>query len=141
MQLVSSTAPFVCIHDAARPFISYELVKNVMEEAWMHGAASAAVPIKFTIKEAGRDNFVTHTPERSRIWEVQTPQVIKQEWLQEGFKIAKENNITVTDDVSLVELLSYPVKLVEGTHSNLKITTPEDMLLAEQLYKTRHEFT
>ncbi len=124
----------VCIHDAARPFITDDLIRRVMASANEHGAATAAVPVKFTVKEADHTGFVMRTPDRSLMWEIQTPQVVRPGLLTLGFHKAFAENITVTDDVSLIEMIGHPVKLVEGGYMNLKITTPEDFDLATQLF-------
>lgn len=90
------------------------------------------VPLKFTVKESDGNAFVKNTPDRSRIWEIQTPQVIHQDLIRDGFAKAEELKASVTDDVSLVELLNKQVKIVEGSHRNLKITTLEDLVLANK---------
>ena len=133
LQVLQENTPFTCVHDSARPLITQEAVGEVFAAAREHGAATVGVPVKFTIKEVDRSHFVRNTPDRTTIWEIQTPQVMRTEWLKEGFDYANSNNITVTDDVSLVELLSYPVKLVNGGYHNLKITTTEDFALLEKL--------
>ena len=132
LQMVSPDSPLICIHDSARPNIKRQTVINALDAADQCGAAVVGMPVKFTIKECSHDQFVHHTPDRSRFWEIQTPQVIRPSLLKEGFIEALRNNLTVTDDVSLVELIHHPVKMVEGSHGNIKITTPEDMIIAEQ---------
>lgn len=127
-QAICSNPSLVCIHDAARPFITDALVRRTLLAANEYGAATAAMPVRFTVKESDAGQLVKHTPERSKIWEIQTPQVIQPHLLKEGFHLATKNNLTVSDDVSLVELLQKPVKLVEGCYSNIKITTPEDLV-------------
>ncbi len=123
----------VCIHDGARPFLTADIVERTAESAAKHGAAAAAMPVKFTIKECDQKNMVVHTPDRSKFWEVQTPQTIRYDLLKKGLKHASENALNVTDDVSLIEALGLPVQLVPGDYRNLKITTPEDLLIAENL--------
>lgn len=121
----------VCVHDGARPFITVPIVENVLAVAQEHGAATVGMPVKFTVKECDAHNIVTRTPNRSHLWEIQTPQAIRIDWLKRGFEKALAQNITVTDDVSLVELIGLPVHVVEASYRNLKITTPEDLLLAD----------
>lgn len=133
LQSMRSASPYVCIHDAARPFIDESLVRRVIQAGSQYGAATAAMPVKFTLKECDDSKFVKKTPDRSRLWEIQTPQVIRTSLLKQGFAYAQERNIEVTDDVSLVELLNHPVKLVEGSYKNLKITTPDDLAFSEYL--------
>lgn len=134
-QAACPKAELICIHDAARPFITEELVSEVVLAAYEVGAAAAAVPVKSTIKTVCSSGFVKQTLDRGNLWEIQTPQVIAPKLLAAGFKIAIEKGLTVTDDVSLVELLGLPVKLVSGLHCNIKITTPNDLLFADQFAK------
>jgi len=134
LQSVSPETELVCIHDSARPYITPEIVRRVLEAGILYGAATVGVLAKNTIKECNEFAFVKHTPDRSRIWEIQTPQVLRASLLREGFKQVHKKNLTVTDDVSIVEHMKYPVKLVEGDVRNLKITTQEDLLIAEQFF-------
>lgn len=131
LQALTHPSSLVCIHDTARPFINPKMIRHALSAAYQHGAAVVGMPIKFTLKESDSEGLVRKTLPRSKIWEIQTPQVIKKELLQSGFAIAKEKNLTVTDDVSLVELQNLPVQIVEGAYSNIKITTPEDLIIAE----------
>lgn len=133
LQSLTLGCRLVCIHDAVRPCITQDLVRRVLQAALEHGAATSGIPVKCTIKESDGQHFVRHTPDRSRLWEIQTPQAIQLDLLQQGFLKLQENGVTVTDDVSIVELLNLPVKLVEGCYTNLKITTLEDLTLAEHL--------
>lgn len=133
LQAIAFNSELICIHDAARPLITQNLVSKVLQAANEHGAATAGMPLKFTVKEHNGNEFVKTTLDRSLIWEIQTPQVIKIDLIKQGFKNIQQNNLTVTDDVSVIELLNLPVKLVQGSYSNLKITTPEDLALAEYL--------
>ncbi|MGZ3632746.1 MAG: 2-C-methyl-D-erythritol 4-phosphate cytidylyltransferase [Parachlamydiaceae bacterium] len=130
----------VCVHDTARPLITPSLVQDIANAAEIHGAATAAVPVKSTIKESNRLNQVTQTLDRSLLWEIQTPQIIRYPLLKQGFDYATKHNITVTDDASLAELIGAPVQLVTGAYQNIKITTPEDLLIAEA-YMTRNTST
>lgn len=129
----SPTSDLICVHDSARPFIDEAIVKRTLEAGHQNGAATTGMPIKFTVKERDHQNFVRSTPDRSMIWEIQTPQVIQRDLLLEGFRHAHKHNLTVTDDVSLVELLGKNVKLVEGSHTNLKVTVSEDLAIAVNL--------
>lgn len=141
LQAISSSSELVCIHDSARPFIDKLLVKRVLEAGYLHGAATVGMPVKFTLKEHDGSCMVKQTLNRSHIWEIQTPQVIRIPLIKQGFHHAQKHEITVTDDVSLVELLNHPVKLVEGSHMNIKITSPEDLLVAEGLLKDFYDKT
>lgn len=125
----------VCIHDSARPVINANIVKSVAKAAEISHAAVVGVPIKSTIKVCDHNQFVTSTPDRASLWEVQTPQIIRKNLLEEAFDHVHAKNLSVTDDVSMVELLGKPVQMVEGCYSNIKITTPEDMILIQELIK------
>ena len=127
----------ICIHDAARPFINNEIVLSTLKAGEEWGAATVGMPITFTIKKGTADNFVESTPDRNFIWEIQTPQVLHRTILAEGFAYAQKNDITVSDDVSLAELINKKVKLVEGSHMNFKLTTPKDLAIANVLLQQR----
>ncbi len=135
LQQVSPEFQWVCIHDAARPFITHEQIDRLIVEGIKTGAATLGMPVKWTIKRAKDDNFVEETLDRSKVWEIQTPQLVSKELLKKGFSIIK--NKEVTDDVSLIESLGEKVKLVNGCYSNLKITTPEDLTFATFLFEKK----
>jgi 2-C-methyl-D-erythritol 4-phosphate cytidylyltransferase len=132
-QMSDSKAKYICIHDGARPFVTDKIIYRTLGAAEETGAAAAGVPIKFTVKECHENGLVKKTLNRSNLWEIQTPQIIKPYLLKEGFEKVIEKSLTITDDVSLIELLPHPVKLAEGSYENIKITTPEDFVLAESL--------
>jgi len=123
------------IHDGARPFVTVNLVNRGLEAAKETGAAAAAVPATDTIKIAGNDMIVQGTPSRQNLWAVQTPQVFRFDIITEAYRRAKGD---VTDDASLVEQLGYRVKLFMGSYNNIKVTTPDDLALAELLWQ-KHE--
>jgi len=137
VEMSKGKCQFVAVHDSARPLVTIEEVCNVIVDAKEHGAAVLGVPCKATIKESEDGSFVQRTIERSRLWEVHTPQVIRIESLLKGFKKVADENLEVTDDVSVIEQLGEPVKLTRGEYTNLKITTPEDMDVAETILEER----
>ena len=124
---------FVIVHDGVRPFVTDEMIFSCLEAAADSGAAVAAVPVKDTIKITDRDGFVVDTPDRSQLWAVQTPQVFRTDLLIEAHRHAERKRIQLTDDAALVEQLGFKVKCVMGSYGNLKITTPEDLVVAETL--------
>jgi len=128
---------YVAVHDSARPLVTIEEICNVVNDAKEYGAAVLGVPCKATIKESDDGVLVQRTIQRSRLWEVHTPQVILIETLLKGFKKVADENLEVTDDVSIVEQLGEPVKLTRGEYTNLKITTPEDMDVATAILDDR----
>ena len=121
---------WVIIHDGARPLVTVELIERGLAAAEETGAAVAAVPVKDTIKVAGSDGIVGQTPPRHNLWAVQTPQVFRGDIISEAYRQVADD---VTDDASLVEKLGYRVKLYRGSYDNIKITTPEDLAVAEVL--------
>jgi 2-C-methyl-D-erythritol 4-phosphate cytidylyltransferase len=125
--------PLVCIHDMARPLINAQLIRQVVLTADKWEAAVVGVRMKSTIKICDETQFILETPKREALWEIQTPQVIRLNLLKEGFSYSHLHHLTVTDDASLVECLGKPVKVVEGSYSNIKVTTPEDLTLVKQL--------
>lgn len=133
LQHVSPHTDWVAIHDAARPFITTHLVQKLFDEGQGVGAASLAVPAKNTLKEAQKDQKVARTLDRSLVWEIQTPQLLKKDVLHAGFAYAHAHQTTVTDDVSLAEIIGHPVHLTLGCYQNIKLTTPEDWVFAEWL--------
>ena len=123
---------WVIVHDGARPLVTVDLIEQGLVEARETGAAVAAVPVTDTIKVMEDDRIVHQTPPRQNLWAVQTPQVFRIDIITEAYRKAKGE---VTDDASLVEQLGYKVKLYMGTYDNIKITTSDDLALAEILLK------
>nr|BAF98292.1 2-C-methyl-D-erythritol 4-phosphate cytidylyltransferase [Hevea brasiliensis] len=139
LQEVDLNSELVCVHDSARPLVSSADVKKVIEDAWINGAAVLGVPAKATIKEANSESFVVRTLDRKTLWEMQTPQVIKPDLLKKGFELVSRDGLEVTDDVSIVEHLKHPVYITEGSYTNIKVTTPDDLLLAERILNLNSE--
>ncbi|CAN6848417.1 hypothetical protein Bca4012_052065 [Brassica carinata] len=133
LQEIDANAELVCIHDSARPLVDTEDVEKVLKDGWTVGAAVLGVPAKATIKEVNADSLVVKTLDRKTLWEMQTPQVIKPELLKRGFELVKREGLEVTDDVSIVEYLKHPVYVTQGSYTNIKVTTPDDLLLAERI--------
>jgi len=132
LQQVSSDADVVAVHDSARPMITAADAAKCMLDGFTVGAAVLGVPVKPTIKEVDGDMTVIKTLNRSKLWEVQTPQCIKPDLLREGFRLVKEKGLEVTDDVSIIEAMGLPVKITSGSYTNIKVTTPDDMSVAEK---------
>jgi 2-C-methyl-D-erythritol 4-phosphate cytidylyltransferase len=131
LQAVPGDADYVVVHDGVRPFVTDEVILACLEGAARWGAAVAAVPVKDTIKITDEDGFVMETPDRRKLWTVQTPQAFRKNLLWEAHQHARQAQIQATDDAALVEQLGFKVKLVMGSYRNLKITTPEDLIIAE----------
>ena len=127
-----SHCDWVVIHDGARPLLTEDLIREGLKAAGETGAAVAAVPVTDTIKVAEGDRIVRQTPPRQNLWAVQTPQVFRINIITEAYQKATGE---VTDDASLVEQLGYRVKLYPGSYQNIKVTTPDDLALAEVLWQ------
>ena len=112
-------------------------IENVLEEGYRSGAATLATPVTDTIKIVDENGLIVSTPDRSTMWAVQTPQVFEKELYKRALKNAMENNISVTDDCSMVEALGETVHTVLGNYSNIKLTTPVDITIAEALLSKR----
>lgn len=121
---------YVLVHDGPRPFVTAELIERGLVAVRETGAAVPAMPVTDTVKEAGADGLVLRTLDRSRLWVVQTPQAFRYDLLRRAHR---EVTADVTDDASMLEALGLPVRVFEGSRTNLKITTPEDFRLAEAL--------
>ena len=119
---------WVIVHDGARPLLTRELIEKGLAEAQESGAAIAAVPVKETIKRVSPEGFVQETPRRDNLWIAQTPQVFDFDLL---VRAHEQINEEVSDDAMLVEKLGHKVKLYLGSYENIKVTTPEDLALAE----------
>lgn len=136
---------YVFIHDGARPMITKEILERAYACVKEQNACVVGMPVKDTIKIADKDGFIAQTPDRNLVWMIQTPQVFSYPLIKEAYdrliteeETLKEKGINITDDAMVVEtLMEYPVKLVEGSYENMKITTPEDLLVADKILQNR----
>lgn len=134
---------YVYIHDGARPFVTEEIIKDTYEAARAYGACVAGMPVKDTIKISDEEGFAVQTPNRKTVWAVQTPQVFEEDLiisayasLIEKLEELKAQGVEITDDAMVVETMTQSkVKLVKASYENIKITTPEDMNIAESFIK------
>ncbi len=126
----------VLVHDGARPLITTDLIERVAEAAWEHGAAVPAIPVRDTVKRVDGEQVV-ETLNRDELRAVQTPQGFRYELLVRAHEQARLDGFYGTDDATLVERLGHPVAVVPGSPENLKITTPEDLAMAEALLQWR----
>lgn len=136
LQSISDDSTLVAVHDAVRPFIRPALIIECCNIAKEFGGAVLGVPAKDTIKQVNEDNVIKATPDRSFLWQAQTPQVFQKELLLKAYKSALEANFIGTDDASLVERIGGEVQMVEGDRENLKITYPVDLKIAELILGT-----
>lgn len=137
LQALSDGPEIIVIHDGARPLVTLDLIDQSITEARNHGAAIVAVKAKDTIKQGDQQEMVDKTLNRALLWQVQTPQTFRYPVIMEAYQNALNSGLAGTDDASLVEALGNPVKLVQGSYENLKITTPEDLDIAEAILHKR----
>jgi 2-C-methyl-D-erythritol 4-phosphate cytidylyltransferase len=128
---VRADQEIIVVHDGVRPFITALLIERVVAAARRYGAVSVGVPVKDTVKEVNTEGWVEKTLSRQRLWLTQTPQAFHREILLAAYKKAEEDGVCATDDASLVERLGTPVRMIPGDEANIKLTTAEDMILAE----------
>lgn len=126
---------YVFIHDGARPFVTEEMIKRGKQSVLVYGACVLGMPSKDTVKIVNEDGIVASTPKRELVWNVQTPQIFSYAEIREAYQKAKQQGMQgITDDAMVMEQYgSLKVKLEEGSYDNIKITTPEDILLAEKI--------
>jgi 2-C-methyl-D-erythritol 4-phosphate cytidylyltransferase len=141
-RLRSVTAGFACIdadvdvvviHDGARPFVTPALIRAAIEAAIQHGSAVVAIPESDTLKRVSNEGTVIETVDRRNLWRAQTPQAFQRSILQRALAHAAQHNLDATDEASLVESLSWPVHILLGSMWNFKITSPDDLVVAELL--------
>jgi 2-C-methyl-D-erythritol 4-phosphate cytidylyltransferase len=135
LEKLDSDCEIVVIHDAARPLVSASLIDRCVDEASRVGAVVVGLPVKDTIKVVSEEHWVQATPARNSLWEIQTPQAFRKELIVQAHDRAFRQAIDATDDSTLVEQMGKPVLIVPGETTNIKITTPEDILLAEALLR------
>lgn len=131
LQEISDEVTLVGVHDAVRPFVRSGLITECCRVAEKYGGAVLGVPAKDTIKKVDKENVIKETPDRSFLWQAQTPQVFQKELLIKAYDAAMKANFIGTDDASLVERIGGRVQMVEGDRENLKITYPVDLKVAE----------
>lgn len=130
---VCGNCDYVFIHDGARPFVTGKIIDRCLENVKIHNACVVGMPVKDTIKIANDEGFIESTPLREKVWMIQTPQVFAYELIYQAYtKMLKNKASGITDDAMVVETFgNQKVKLVEGSYENIKITTPEDIKIAQ----------
>ncbi|MEN6469215.1 MAG: 2-C-methyl-D-erythritol 4-phosphate cytidylyltransferase [Smithella sp.] len=139
LRAIAMKCDVVMVHDGVRPFVTGEMIARVAAAAADTGAASIGVKAKDTIKETTDENRVTGTLPRHNLWQTQTPQAFQYELLCKAYEAAAGDNFYGTDDASLVERLGAEVRMIAGSYENIKITTPEDLMMAEALMKEKRK--
>jgi len=130
-------ASVVLVHDGVRPFVTAAMIKECVDLARKGECVAVGVPIKDTIKEVDGQGMVHQTLERSRLWAIQTPQAFPAKLLRKAYEEAYKHKVTATDDAALAERAGNKVRVIMGSYENIKITTPEDLVLAEEILKGR----
>ncbi len=130
---------FVLVHDGVRPFVPVSVIENCLKQAEKEGAAMAAVPVKDTLKAVSPEKEIEKTIDRSGVWQAQTPQAADVALLKKAFaEAAKDEGFIATDEAALLERINIPVHVVEGSEKNIKITRPEDLILARAILMESH---
>ncbi len=135
MAELSADSELVAVHDGARPCITPALISETIRSARQFGSGVAAVKITDTVKEVEKGMIITKTIDRTKLWRVQTPQTFKRDLLEKALTMVRKQKIMVTDEASAVELISKAVRLVPLSSSNIKITSPDDLVLAAALMR------
>ncbi len=134
--LMAAESDIVLIHDSARAFVSEEIIRRAIEGTRQYNACVIAVPSKDTVKIATAEGFVESTPRREQVWNIQTPQGFSYPLLKDAYERMMADHIQdgITDDAMVIErMTNVPVRLIEGDYNNIKITTPEDLILGEKI--------
>ena len=135
---VDREAPLIAIHDGARPFLTQQVLDEVLHQASVSGAAAPAIPVNDTVKRV-QNGIVQETVDRSALWAIQTPQVFQADLIRAAVEKAAADGAQITDDCSAVERLGVQVVLTAGDRQNIKVTTPFDMVLGEAILAQRGE--
>lgn len=133
------SADLLIIHDGARPLITKKEITDTLNEAKKHGASAVGVSVKDTIKVVDSRLKIVDTPDRDALISIRTPQIFDFEMYKKALRLAQEQKADFTDDCGLFENAGYPVYVVKGEYTNIKITTPEDIPMAESILKMRGE--
>ena len=133
---ISDQPDGVLVHDGVRPFIDQQIVRSVIDCAGQTGAAVVAMPIHDTVKRVDPSGIIQETLKREELWQIQTPQVFRYDWLVQAHQQAQQHQWDVTDDAALIERMGYPVSVVEGSCFNIKVTKPDDLVFGEAILKT-----
>ena len=137
LKMVDENCKIVLIHDGARPFVNNETIDSAIESAKENKCVIVGVPVKDTIKVIDENNNVCDTPDRSTLWSIQTPQVFDYSLIMKAHEKAREDNYYGTDDSMLMEYFGQKVKVVEESYNNIKITTPEDLKIGEEILRDK----
>jgi len=136
LKALSPVIDYVIIHDGARPLLTQDLLNKVIKSLTSHTAIIVGTSLKDTVKRVDKEQIVQDTPERSSLMAIQTPQAFLYDIIMEAHQNVPEEH-SVTDDASLLEYIGKEIKIIEGSYENIKITTPLDLIIAENILKQR----
>ena len=139
LEHVSEETEIVVVHDAVRPFLTQQMVADVVAEARRGGGAIVALPMRDTVKQVGAEHRIERTVDRQPLWLAQTPQAFRRDWLLNAHRKAYVEGVHATDDAYLFEWAGHPVVVVEGSGENIKVTRPEDMVIGDAILASRKE--
>lgn len=137
IKLLDKNCKYVLIHDGARPFVDEDIINRSLDEVKAFKSIVVGVPVKDTIKVVNNNNNVVDTPNRSTLWSVQTPQTFDYNIIKKAYEDAFDNNFYGTDDAMLVERIGYTIKMIYGSYNNIKVTTPEDIIIGTQIINSQ----
>jgi len=137
LQKIGRDSSIVLVHDGVRPFVTHDMIKEAVELAKKGECVTVGVPLKDTIKEVDDHKVVLRTLERGKLWAIQTPQAFPVKILKRAYEESVKQKMYGTDDATLVERTGGTVRVIMGSYENIKITTPEDLILAEEILKRR----
>ena len=137
LQKIGKDTAVVLVHDGVRPFVTPDMIRETVDLAKKGECVAVGVPIKDTIKEVDENRIVRRTPERGSLWAIQTPQAFPAKILRRAYEESYKQKMFGTDDATLVERTGGTVRVIMGSYENIKITTPEDLILAEEILKRR----
>jgi 2-C-methyl-D-erythritol 4-phosphate cytidylyltransferase len=137
LQKIGTDTAVVLVHDGVRPFVTPDMISESVGFSKMGESIAVGVPIKDTIKQVDANKIVLRTLDRSKLWAIQTPQVFPVKILRRAYEVSSKNKMYGTDDASLVERAGGTVRIIMGSYENIKITTPEDLIVAEEILKRR----
>lgn len=132
LKMISRDTSLIAVHDGARPLANPDFIRQCIRDAGVFGGATLAVPVKDTIKQA-EGGIITDTPDRRKLYITQTPQIFKKKLYFEGVNFAGDHDLDFTDDCQLVEAVGGKIHITLSDYRNIKITTPEDMAIAEAI--------
>lgn len=133
IKTVDKNCDIVLIHDGVRPFVTQDNINDIIAETAENSCCVLGMPIKDTIKMCDENGFVSSTPQRSLVWQAQTPQAFKYDLILNAYEKAMSDDFLGTDDSMLVERLGYKIKMVKGSYQNIKITTPDDINIGNSI--------